>query len=89
MTKKAKRALLSLIANGLIVVALYGAVCVTFAGIDAYMVLSGRAMPGEPIFLDQLASPLDESLAAIGIGVLILCAATAVHLYLGRGTRRG
>lgn len=81
------RLLLVLLAAAMAVVAFIAAIAVVFAGIDAYMVASGRAMPGEPIFLDTLARPLAESLRDAAIGIAIIALAAVVRAYIERRLR--
>ena len=65
-------------------VAFVGCLYVAFAGIDAYMVASGRAAPGEPIFLDELARPLAESLHDVAVGIALIAAALFARWYIRR-----
>ena len=70
-------------------VAFVGCLYVAFAGIEAYMVASGRAAPGEPIFLDELARPLAESLHDLGIGITLIAAALFARWYIRRKLASG
>ena len=81
------RALLVFVSAAMAVVAFIAAIAVVFAGIDAYMVASERAMPGEPIFLDTLAQPLGDSLLNVAIGIAIIGFAAVVRAYIERRLR--
>ena len=65
-------------------VILYGALFLTAAGIEAYMVAFGGVKPGDLIFPDYHAVPLQESLIEMGIGAGII----AVGLFARRYARR-
>ena len=65
-------------------VGLVGCLYVAFGGIEVYLVASGRAAPGEPIFLDTLAQPLAESLRNVAIGIGLIALAMLVRWFIRR-----
>ena len=78
------RSLLILAAGALILVALLGCLYATFGGIGIYMVMSGRALPGEPMFLDELTPSLADSVVQAGIGVVLIAGALTGRAYIRR-----
>ena len=82
------RYLLAFLSAAMAVVAFIGCVAIVFPGINAYMVASGRAAPGEPIFLDELALPLTESFHDVGIGIALVAAALLVRRLIRHKTQR-
>ena len=79
-----KRLIAALAGVAAVLLGLAGCVHVAFGGIHAYMVSFGRATPGEPIFLDELASPLEESLLQVAIGIALLVAAFLLNRLMKR-----
>lgn len=62
------------------------------AGISLYLVASGRARPGEPIYLDERAAPVAESAVGVLVSVLIVAlgavACSSIRRQLHGGSRR-
>ena len=83
------RHVLAFISAAMAVVAVLGCLYVVFPGLNAYMVASGRAAPGEPIFLDELALPLSESLSGVATGIALMTVAWLVRWCIRRRTARG
>jgi hypothetical protein len=69
------RALLIILAVVMTLVGLLGCAYVAFGGIGIYMVLSGSAVPGEPMFLDELTPALADSVVQTAIGVVCIAGA--------------
>ena len=67
-----------------VLVILYGALFLTAAGVEVYMVAFGGAKPGDLIFPDYHAVPLQESLAEIGIGAGIIAVGRFARRYARR-----
>ena len=65
-------------------VILYGALFLSAAGVEAYMVAFGGARPGDMVIGDFPATPLHESLIEMGIGAVII----AVGFWARRYARR-
>jgi hypothetical protein len=63
---------------------LYGALFLTAAGTEVYLVAFGGAKPGDMIFPDYHAVPLQESVIEMGIGAGII----AIGLFVFRYARR-
>ena len=53
----------------------------TFGGIGIYMVVSGQAIPGEPMFVDELTPSLEDSVFQFGIGLALITAELATRFY--------
>jgi hypothetical protein len=60
----------------------------SFAIANAYMVLFERIPPGTPVFLDELAQPLGNSLALLLCCALIIAIALVVHRFALRKINR-
>ena len=69
---------------GAMPVILYGALFLTLAGADAYMVAFGGAQPGDLIFPDTFAAPLQDSLIETGIGAVIIAVGLLARVYARR-----
>ena len=65
-------------------VILYGALFLTAAGVEAYMVAFGGARPGDMVFPDFPATPLKESLIEMGIGAGIIAVGLFARSYARR-----
>ena len=67
-------------------VILYGALFLTCAAVEAYIVASGRAQPGDPdpILPGTLAVPLQDALIEMGIGGVIIAVGFWVRKYARR-----
>jgi hypothetical protein len=67
-----------------ILLILYGAVFFAAAGAEVYMIASGGAKPGDLIFPDYRAVPLQESLVEMGIGAAIVAVGFLARVYARR-----
>jgi hypothetical protein len=65
-------------------VVLAGSVLLALSAADAYMVVFGGAKPGDEIFLDTRASPLQESVADMGLGAAFVVVGLCVRAYARR-----
>jgi multisubunit Na+/H+ antiporter MnhC subunit len=64
--------------------ALWGCALIALGGVHAYMVGSGKVTPGEPIFVDEIALPLGESMRAVVLGMALVAFALLVRAYVRR-----
>ena len=78
------RGLLAFAAAAMAVIAFFACVMIAIAGIRVYMVGSGMANAGEPIFLDELAMPLDESVHHVAIGTAVIALALGIRAWIHR-----
>lgn len=78
------RSLLTFVAAVMALLALLGCVYVAFGGIGVYMVVSGAAVPGEPMFLDELTPTLADSVLQTGIGIALIAGALTTRTYVRR-----
>ena len=62
---------------------LYGALFLTLAGVEAYMV-AFRAQPGDQVISGHPAVPLKVSLIQVGIGAGIIAAGLFARMYARR-----
>ena len=61
---------------------------VTVRSIDiAYMLYTGAVLPGEPIFIDEVAPTMIDALKSIGIGVSILAIGFGIRWLRNRAVR--
>lgn len=76
--------LLAILAAVMMAGALVGCFYAAFGSIAIYMVATGRAAPGEPMYLDVAAPSLFESTIEVGIGVTLIVSGWAVRSYVER-----
>jgi hypothetical protein len=65
-------------------VILYGALFLTLAGVEAYMVAFRGAQPGDQVIPGHPAVPLKVSLIQVGIGAVIVAVGVLAGLYARR-----
>jgi len=63
---------------------LYGALFLTLAGVEAYMVAFRGAQPGNQVISGHPAVPLKVSLIQVGIGAGIIAAGLFARMYARR-----
>lgn len=78
------RPLLRFVASLAMLFVVLGCVYVVFGGIGVYMVVTGRSVPGEPMYLDELTPPLADSAVTAGIGLLLIVVALVVRAHVRR-----
>ena len=67
-----------------VLVMLYGALFLTLAGFEAYMVAFRGAQPGEQVIRGHAAVPLEVSLIQVGIGAAIIAVGFFARKYARR-----
>ena len=67
------------------IVILVAAINVAYAFVGGYMIATGRAVPGEPIYLDELAPELGYAIVQGFIAFGVICLAIGGLWWVRRG----
>jgi hypothetical protein len=78
------RLLLRIASMFLLVAELVGCVGVSFALVGWYMVASGAASPGQPMYLDELAPSAVEIAYQLTIGIALIAGPMLARTAIGR-----
>ena len=78
------RAFLKFLSSFMMLVLIFGAAQVSLGLVNFYLVYSGHAVPGEPVYVDERAFSLADSATLSLLGVVLIALSVSVRALLLR-----